>query len=290
MPDEHDMSQATSAWRRGALLAGFLLLAMTVLVWRSERRSEALREEVRSLRTRLTDRRELITRQRQEMAEVATAVDRLAQTAAGLRERSVQVRRLAHMEEARDPDADLFDVAARFDGGSSIVSEDGSRALGELTWLEGETATAGDSLAVLIALLKEPADSVRAVPTLWPVRGSVTSPFGTRMSPYGEGPEMHAGIDISARYGFPVAAAGSGEVLFAGRDAGYGGLVVIDHGGKLDTLYGHLSAFYVREGQKVRRGQPIGAVGDTGRATGTHLHYEVRVNGASVDPRRYLVD
>jgi len=84
------------------------------------------------------------------------------------------------------------------------------------------------------------------------------------------------------------AAAGNGAVIFAGRDPGYGGVVIVAHGGQLDTLYGHLSALYVREGQSVRRGQAIGAVGATGRATGAHLHYEVRVNGAPVDPRRYL--
>jgi len=77
-------------------------------------------------------------------------------------------------------------------------------------------------------------------------------------------------------------------VTFAGRDSGYGGLVVVAHGGKLDTLYAHLSALYVREGQRVHGGQAIGAVGATGRATGAHLHYEVRVAGAPVDPRRYL--
>ena len=128
------------------------------------------------------------------------------------------------------------------------------------------------------------------MPTLWPVRGLVTSPFGTRMSPYGDGHEMHPGIDISARYGLPVAAAGSGKVIFAGRDPGYGDLIIVDHGGQLDTLYGHLSALYVRQGQRVGRGQAIGAVGATGRATGAHLHYEVRVNGAPVDPRRYLMN
>ena len=125
-------------------------------------------------------------------------------------------------------------------------------------------------------------------PTLWPVRGEITSRFGPRESPYGDGPEVHPGIDIKASYGVPVTAGGDGKVIFSGRDSGYGGLVVIDHGGEIDTYYGHLSAMYVREGQAIHRGQPIGAVGATGRATGTHLHYEVRVRGTPVDPQRYL--
>jgi murein DD-endopeptidase MepM/ murein hydrolase activator NlpD len=154
----------------------------------------------------------------------------------------------------------------------------------------------GDSIAVLCALLKERSSDGKAsnqtvdVPTLWPVRGTVTSRFGTREDPYGGGLEYHPGIDIRARYGLPVTSGGGGKVIFAGKDPGYGGLVVVQHGGEIDTFYGHLSAIYVREGQLVRRGQPVGAVGDSGRATGAHLHYEVRVRGAPVDPHRYLVN
>jgi murein DD-endopeptidase MepM/ murein hydrolase activator NlpD len=193
------------------------------------------------------------------------------------------------MEESRDLTPDLQLVRATFDGGMRRMSGDAAQALQQLAWLDGQAASTGDSLAVLAALLKERRDDgSRGVPTLWPVRGLVTSPFGIRTSPYGDEREMHPGMDISARYGLPVAAAGGGQVIFAGRDSGYGGLVIIDHGAQLDTLYAHLSALYVREGQKVRSGQPIGAVGATGRATGAHLHYEVRVNGSPVDPRRYL--
>ena len=193
------------------------------------------------------------------------------------------------MEESRDHTTEAMAIPVSFDGGMSIVSEDAAHTLEQLTWLDAQAANATDSLAVLTVLLKERANDIsRGVPSIWPVRGLVTSPFGTRESPYGEGREMHPGIDISAGYGRPVTAAGNGEVVFAGRDGGYGGLVVVDHGGRLHTLYGHLSALYVREGQLVRRGQPIGAVGASGRATGAHLHYEVRVNGGPVDPRRYL--
>jgi len=193
------------------------------------------------------------------------------------------------MEESHADTRTLVNVAASVDGRMSVVSEDAGHALEELAWLDRQAAAASDSFAVLTVMLKDRVAEVsRGVPTLWPVRGLVTSPFGTRMSPYGEGREMHPGIDISARYGVPVTAAGSGEVIFAGRDPGYGSLIIVDHGGHLDTLYGHLSALYVREGQRVRGGQAIGAVGATGRATGAHLHYEVRVNGAPVDPRRYL--
>ena len=284
------VARAAGGWRLAAALVVLTVAVAAEQVWQAERRSAALRDEVAGLHAQLGDKRELIARQRREMAQVASAVDHLTRTTATLGERGATARRLAHMEESHAETPALVKVAASLDGGMSVVSEDAGRALEQLAWLDGQAAAASDSFAVLTVLLKDRVAEVsRGVPTLWPVRGLVTSPFGARMSPYGEGREMHPGIDISARYGLPVTAAGSGEVTFAGRDPGYGGLVIVDHGGQLGTLYAHLSALYVREGQRVRGGQAIGAVGATGRATGAHLHYEVRVNGAPVDPRRYLM-
>jgi|SRR5689334_20434951 murein DD-endopeptidase MepM/ murein hydrolase activator NlpD len=278
-------------WRLATVVLGILFLVTARLTWDGIQRSEALRDEVQWLQSRLGEKRDLIARQRREMAEVASAADRLTRTAITLRDRSAQARRLAHMEETRDQTFDVQAVKATLDGGESILSEDAARSLEQLAWLEGQAAAASDSVAVLNALLEHHSgDASSAPPTIWPVHGLVTSPFGTRTSPYGEGREMHPGIDISASYGLPVVAAGNGDVIFAGRDPGYGALVVIDHGGQLETMYGHLSALYVRDGQRVRRGQPIGAVGASGRATGAHLHYEVRVAGTPVDPTRYLVN
>jgi murein DD-endopeptidase MepM/ murein hydrolase activator NlpD len=289
MPSRGIFSRAARGWRSVAVLMATITVVAGHLAWDGERRNAALRSEMGQMRARLLEKRDVIVRQRQEMATVAMAVERLARTTTALGERATRARRLAHMEESRDQSAALLTIPALFDGGMSIVSEDTAHALEQLTWLDGQAANAADSLAVLTALLKErPGESSRGAPTVWPVRGLVTSPFGSRLSPWGEGPEMHRGLDIAARYGQAVAAGGPGEVVFAGRDGGYGGLVVIDHGGRLHTLYGHLSALYVREGQLVRRGQPIGAVGASGRATGAHLHYEVRMNGAPVDPRRFL--
>jgi len=125
-------------------------------------------------------------------------------------------------------------------------------------------------------------------PSLWPLEGRVTSSFGEREDPInGEG-AFHSGIDICAPFGTPVRAAADGEVSSAEMGAGYGREVVLNHGHDLETVYGHLSAIAVLPGQHVLRGQVIGYVGQSGRATGPHLHYEVRVHNVPVNPHKYL--
>jgi murein DD-endopeptidase MepM/ murein hydrolase activator NlpD len=116
----------------------------------------------------------------------------------------------------------------------------------------------------------------------WPVSAPITSPFGSRWG------RMHEGIDLGAAYGTPIAAAGSGVVIYCGWMEGYGNLTVIDHGNGLATAYGHQSRIAVSCNQQVSQGQIIGYVGSTGHSTGPHLHFEVRVNGSPVDPLGYL--
>jgi len=125
-------------------------------------------------------------------------------------------------------------------------------------------------------------------PSLWPVEGKVTSSFGEREDPFnGEG-AFHAGLDISAPSGTVIRATGDGLVTSAQMMNGYGREVVVDHGHGVHTVYGHMSGMIVLAGQHVVRGQIIGYVGQTGRSTGPHLHYEVRINNVPVNPHKYL--
>jgi murein DD-endopeptidase MepM/ murein hydrolase activator NlpD len=125
-------------------------------------------------------------------------------------------------------------------------------------------------------------------PTLWPVMGPITGPFGARTDPFnGEG-AFHAGVDISCHYGQPIMAPADGVVTYAGFYSGYGRLIEVDHGNGVTTRYGHLSGFAVTDGQTLRKGQVIGYVGMSGRSTGAHLHYEVRIHDTPVNPHQYL--
>ncbi len=117
---------------------------------------------------------------------------------------------------------------------------------------------------------------------VWPAGGPVTSGFGTRWG------RMHTGIDIGAGYGAPIRAAKDGTVILAGYNGGYGNCVVIDHGGGLSTLYGHMSSVEASEGEFVEAGEFIGEVGSTGNSTGPHLHFETRIGGGAENPMRYL--
>ena len=127
-------------------------------------------------------------------------------------------------------------------------------------------------------------------PSVWPVLGKLESAFGGRRNPFGGGSyEFHTGQDIDAPLGAPVIAGATGNVSFVGWQNGYGQLVIIDHGDGLTTRYGHLSFIAVSLGATVKRGEIVGKVGSTGRSTGPHLHYEVRINDQPVDPLQYLL-
>lgn len=128
------------------------------------------------------------------------------------------------------------------------------------------------------------------VPSLWPVQGRLMSYYGQRTDPLNGGDAFHAGLDISVPVGTSVQATADGIVMEAGFEGGYGRLVVVDHGNGLRTYYAHLSRVDVIPGMEVRRGQVLGGSGASGRATGAHLHYEVRRNGFPLNPRLYMTN
>jgi murein DD-endopeptidase MepM/ murein hydrolase activator NlpD len=139
-------------------------------------------------------------------------------------------------------------------------------------------------------LLADQKAFLAALPTRKPAIGYFTSGFGVRKSPIGGLVKMHEGLDIANRPGTPIRAPADGTVIFAGGKSGYGQTVVLDHGYGLETWYGHTKKVLVHSGQKVRRGDIIALLGNTGRSTGPHVHYEVRVHGTPVDPLSYILE
>ncbi len=129
-----------------------------------------------------------------------------------------------------------------------------------------------------------------ATPSIWPVPGWLSSPYGNRRDPFTGGADFHPGLDISADYGQPVRATADGTILVAERSGSYGNLVEIDHGYGIVTRYGHLSRFGAVAGQQVHRGDVIGYVGSTGRSTSAHLHYEILLNGKLTNPLKLLAE
>ena len=137
-------------------------------------------------------------------------------------------------------------------------------------------------------ILNDQRSLLAAKPGGWPVKGWLTSSFGMRRDPFNGRRKMHEGLDIAARTGTSVTATADGIVSSVKTEPGYGKVVILDHGYGYRTIYGHNSRYYVKVGQRIRRGERIAAVGNTGRSTGSHVHYEIRLNGVPVNPRKYL--
>lgn len=129
-----------------------------------------------------------------------------------------------------------------------------------------------------------------STPSIWPVKGWVTSGFGTRKSPFTGKQTMHSGLDIATKTGTPIKAPADGIVSYSDRKGAFGKVLVIDHGYGYTTFYGHCSALLKEVGDKVKRGDVVAKVGNTGTSTGPHLHYEVRVNGVATNPTKFILD
>jgi len=171
---------------------------------------------------------------------------------------------------------------------SSRSSVDRQMALRQLTLLEQRITEEQESLQQLKEAVTQRADRLSHTPSIYPVNGKISSRFGYRKSPFGRKQEFHDGLDIAAPYGTEIVASADGTVTFTGYKSGYGRTVTINHGYGFETSYCHLSAILVKTGQQVKKGQVIGKVGSSGRSTGPHLHYIVKVNGQLRDPADFL--
>ncbi len=175
---------------------------------------------------------------------------------------------------------------AKFLSGDTLMEE----ILKDVKTMKFSISKQKGGMSELLEVMEEKRDLLASTPSLWPTKGWVTSGFGVRTSPFTGKREFHRGLDISAPRGSIVEAPADGIVTFSGMKGSLGNAVEINHGFGIYTCYGHNSKLLVHEGQRVVRGQPISRVGSTGRSTGPHLHYEIRIAGVRVNPRNYILN
>ena len=227
---------------------------------------------------------------RTEQAQLKDRYSRLEQVA---KERDIQVASLGSLASEVSALYGLKSNPAMVVASTEQIQEaQVHSSLDQLYALKHSALSGAASVGISLGLTKNSttADWIRAnsAPNLWPVEGQVTASFGERIDPFnGEG-AFHSGVDISAIVGSAVIAPADGSVTFADYLGGYGRTIMVDHGHGISTRYGHLSSFAVTAGQYVHRGDTIGYVGTSGRTTGPHLHYEVRINDVPVNPYKYL--
>ncbi len=218
--------------------------------------------------------------------------DRYSQLEKVAKERDIQVASLGSLASEVSSLYGLKNDPTLMPSGDKVQDAEVSSSLDRLYTLKDTALSGAATTGIILGLTSNvtPADWLRAnsAPNLWPVEGAITGSFGERTDPFnGEG-AFHSGVDISASVGQPVIAPADAIVVFADFSGGYGRAVVLDHGHGITTRYGHLASFAVASGQYVHRGDTIGYVGSSGRSTGPHLHYEVRINDTPVNPHKYL--
>jgi murein DD-endopeptidase MepM/ murein hydrolase activator NlpD len=253
-------------------------------VARDAAENRILREENLTLRTQLKSVRERI----EHIGSTLDRVERFDQKLRAMTLLSDPQRNLAMGPVEPEPGVGAPATETQF---TELTSMESPKALpGKLDRLSAEATRQEQSLQELQSYFQDQKSLLASTPSVWPTRGWVTSDFGQRLDPYTAERVGHAGLDIAAPHGKEVDAPSDGVVVFAGLEGGYGNVIVIDHGYGIKTRYGHLSKVLVKAGEHVKRGTPIANVGNTGRSTGPHLHYEVRVNGIPQNPRKFLLE
>lgn len=276
-------SREVRVGRTAALAAASVLAALFVLLTQGIydiRDNISKLHEMRVLRQRVSE-------QNLTLYHLDTKFEGLSAEVERLRAMDNRIRSLVKADDS------LRRIPTRGTGGAETPETSAANRLDELLDLKFDRLKKDllvdvNDLDVLGEALDTRRRLLESVPGGWPVRGTLSSVFGVRISPFTETPVFHHGLDIVARAGTPVVASASGVVVKSGYEALYGNLVVIDHGAGYRSAYAHLSSRTVEEGAFVNRGEELGNVGSTGRSTGPHLHYEVRVNGLPVNPARFL--
>jgi len=240
----------------------------------------------------------LLSENRAQKQEIAGYESSLGQMKTRMEFLDKTVHKLTVMAGVRSPE-DLEEVGVGGGDNSETPAgyvpdaapEDGQQLVpANIQSLSLKTEGLDQKLSSLVAIYENQAVRLASMPTIWPTKGYLSAYYGMRDDPFTGQRQFHPGIDISIDTGNPIVAPADGVVLRTAQEGNGGRTLIISHGYGITTVYLHLNKFLVRPGQKVKRGDVIGEVGRTGRVTGPHLHYEVRINNKSVNPREYILE
>jgi murein DD-endopeptidase MepM/ murein hydrolase activator NlpD len=234
--------------------------------------------------------------QRSQIHFFSARIEDMEKQLSKLKDFDRKIRVLANLEKGQEPisymgmggpsPSDVRDKLKEQKDDNSLVRQMRS----DVDRLQTEAVSRETSLTELEKMLESKIEMLAHTPSVWPAMGWVTSGFGFRNNPFTGLTQMHEGIDISNRKGADVNAPADGIVSDIGSDWAYGKILVLSHGFGMTTRYGHLDKTVVKVGQRVRRGEKIAEIGNTGKTTGPHLHYEVKLNGIPVNPLRYVLN
>lgn len=222
--------------------------------------------------------------QREELHRLVVKLEDLRQEMVVLAQNDAKVRVMAKLSAPKSDSIAGVGGPAREDD----VNREFNKIQQRIDEVRRQIDLRRESQEEIQGILNDQRSLLAAKPSGWPVKGWLTSNFGLRPDPFTGKRKIHEGLDIAARTGTPVIATADGIVSSVKTEPGYGKLVTIDHGYGYRTFYGHNSQYNVKVGQRVRRGDRIASVGNTGRSTGSHVHYEIRLNGVPVNPQKYL--
>jgi murein DD-endopeptidase MepM/ murein hydrolase activator NlpD len=249
-----------------------------------------------SLQAELKQHQTGIEEQRKQIQSFAQAINELKSDLLALNGFENKIRIMANLEHNEDQSA-LFSI-----GGSIPENLDTEIALNEshdrlmrqmhdqINQVNHATAVQHKSIEALLGSLKDKRNLLASTPSLRPTVGWISSEFGYRVSPFTGRRELHKGLDVANRQGTPIIAPADGLVAYADNKGLMGNMITIEHGFGMVTHYGHLHKFLKKSGDRVKRGDIIALMGNTGRSTGPHVHYEVRLNGVPVNPENYILD
>jgi murein DD-endopeptidase MepM/ murein hydrolase activator NlpD len=238
-----------------------------------------------------------ISDQHMQIINFASKLNQLKADISELDQFEQKIRIIADLDVNRD-DGSTFGIGGSLpedlDTEMALVDESHTSFLREMHEHTDQVATVAslqkDDMQRLLKALKTKRNILAATPSIRPTQGWKTSGFGYRRSPFTGRKEFHKGIDIAAREGTPIIAPANGVVSFTGKKGLIGKMIAIQHGHGMATRYGHCSKILKKKGENVKRGEIIALIGNTGRSTGPHLHYEVRVNGVPVNPEKYILN